>query len=841
MENTYSTNVSYALRLAQKLARIDNHNTFGIAHLVIALLEEPTGLPQILKTLNKDIDYIQDWFEMYREMYQPQPSLNQNETVADDQVKKILIEAEKSQLKLGTEFIDVNCIFSAIVRENIVYNKAQIEAIGVSEYELTQKKTDTKISIQIDNNTKSTAQNNTEIPFCQNFSNPENIEEGKKIIGRDKEIRNILENLERSKQKGILTIGDSGIGKTAVLKRLVHILHNNENPLHKEIPVFKLDIIKLLAASSNAIEIAKKLSESFEHISKINKQCILLIDDAHTLLEANQDQQNIINLLAWQVTQNNPFIILSSTNDAYRKYFEKHSINTKVETIFIEELDELSMLKAIENHKDRLEKHYNINIDDTSFETAITLSKRYSKESKLPQEALNLLDKTLASISLANTDSKSSIKSLKKDLINIDDNSEKSSKLWTEFLYKKIQDNISPVYLSKYETDITLEDNQSIEGQKELLQQYLEELEKLTQKPIDKLTSNEITITVADLTGIPIGKIQAKEKDRLLNIEQSLQERVKGQQHAINTLADAIIESRSGLSNPNQPIGSFFFLGPTGTGKTELTKSLAELLFDDQDAMIRFDMSEFKEEHSAALLYGAPPGYVGYEEGGMLVNKIRQKPYSVVLFDEIEKAHQSVYDVFLQILDEGKIHDKLGREGDFSNAIVIFTSNIGSQWISDQFSKGQTPQSNELIEIMTPHFRPEFLARLTEVVPFEPISLAVAQQIFELRLKRLQQQLLQQKEINLLISPNALTYLSQKGYSKQYGARPIAGVIRNYIKKAISRLIVSEGVIAKDHVLLHYNNEDLIWEKVTPSELPVYATTYIENQVTPEEIDNTAS
>jgi len=318
---------------------------------------------------------------------------------------------------------------------------------------------------------------------------------------------------------------------------------------------------------------------------------------------------------------------------------------------------------------------------------------------------------------------------------------------------------------------------------------------------------------VASVTGIPIGKIQAEEKDRLLNIEGRLNERVKGQDHAITTLSDAIIESRSGLSNPNQPIGSFFFLGPTGTGKTELTKSLAELLFDDDTAMIRFDMSEFKEEHSAALLYGAPPGYVGYEEGGMLVNKIREKPYSVVLFDEIEKAHSSVYDVFLQIMDEGKIHDKLGRDGDFSNSIIIFTSNIGSQWISDQIDIGKIPTSNQLIEVMTEYFRPEFLGRLTEVVPFSPINESVAQLIFKLQFNSLQKQLLEQKNIILKLSDEALKFLSDKGYSKKYGARPISGVIRSYIKKAISRMIVSESVVSGDVVMVNYKDGNLVWEK----------------------------
>ena len=286
------------------------------------------------------------------------------------------------------------------------------------------------------------------------------------------------------------------------------------------------------------------------------------------------------------------------------------------------------------------------------------------------------------------------------------------------------------------------------------------------------------------------------------------------QDHAISTLSDAIIESRSGLSNPKQPIGSFFFLGPTGTGKTELTKSLAELLFDDENAMIRFDMSEFKEEHSAALLYGAPPGYVGYEEGGMLVNKIREKPYSVVLFDEIEKAHASVYDVFLQIMDEGTIHDKLGRAGDFSNSIIIFTSNIGSEWIAEQMSQGIMPTSNQLIDVMSNNFRPEFLGRLTEVVPFAPINKDVAKLIFNLQVKALQRQLQDQKKITLTLTDAATDYLVDKGFSKKYGARPIAGVIRMYLKKVVSRMIVSESIVTEDHVMLDHKDDSFVWEKV---------------------------
>jgi ATP-dependent Clp protease ATP-binding subunit ClpB len=285
-----------------------------------------------------------------------------------------------------------------------------------------------------------------------------------------------------------------------------------------------------------------------------------------------------------------------------------------------------------------------------------------------------------------------------------------------------------------------------------------------------------------------------------------------GQDHAIKAICEAILESRSGLNKPGQPIGSFFFLGPTGTGKTELAKSLAEFLFNDETAMIRFDMSEFKEEHSAALLYGAPPGYVGYEEGGMLVNKIRQKPYAVVLFDEIEKAHPSVFDLFLQILDEGKLHDRLGKEGDFSNSVVLFTSNIGSDFIVDSFGKGVIPKSNDLMEIMTKYFRPEFLARLTEIVPFSPITEKIILDIFTIQLKGLIK-LLERQGISLEIEHTAKEHLAMMGYTPKYGARPLSGVIRNQLRRPLSRLIISGQIGKGDKAIVKIDDKkELHWE-----------------------------
>lgn len=316
---------------------------------------------------------------------------------------------------------------------------------------------------------------------------------------------------------------------------------------------------------------------------------------------------------------------------------------------------------------------------------------------------------------------------------------------------------------------------------------------------------------VSQKTGIPLGNVQSAERERLVNAEEILKKRVVGQDHAIKAVLDSIYESRSGLNKKGQPIGSFFFLGPTGTGKTELAKSLAEFLFQDEAAILRFDMSEYKEEHSVSLLYGAPPGYVGYEEGGLLVNQIRQKPYSIVLFDEIEKAHRSVFDLFLQILDEGKLHDRLGRVGDFSNALIIFTSNIGSQYIFEQFEKNIIPTHNDMLEVMQGYFRPEFLARLTEIVPFAPINEKIVTVIFNIHLKGLLKTLSEQN-ITLTVEDSAIHKIAMNGFNAQYGARPILGILRKDIRRPLSKMIISGELKEGDNVTLVLGeNDELQW------------------------------
>ncbi|MCC6599674.1 MAG: ATP-dependent Clp protease ATP-binding subunit, partial [Crocinitomicaceae bacterium] len=496
-------------------------------------------------------------------------------------------------------------------------------------------------------------------------------------------------------------------------------------------------------------------------------------------------------------------LVGATTNDEYRKFIEPdEAFSRRFEVLKVDEPDETTAVRMLKMIAPYYEKHHELKLAEDALPEAVRLAKRYDKDRRLPDSAIDLIDRTMSVVRLMEETSKEEIAGLKEGLevLNKDNKLSEEERLKEyKWFYSQLKDRVSHVLFAQIEDEGDIEKMDMSGEVRDHLQKILEKLENLAGEKKEQVEKIDLASVIANKTGIPLGKLKSQERERLMNMEEYLKKRVVGQDHGLKAISAAILESRSGLSKPGQPIGSFFFLGPTGTGKTELAKSLAEFLFADESALIRFDMSEFKEEHSAALLYGAPPGYVGYEEGGMLVNKIRQQPYSIVLFDEIEKAHPSVFDLFLQIMDEGKLHDRLGKEGDFSNSVVLFTSNIGADFIVEKFNEGIVPKSNDLMEIMQKFFRPEFLARLTEIIPFAPINEKNVVNIFNIHVKNLLKTL-DKQGILLELTEEATRALAMMGFTPKYGARPLQGVIRNQIRRPLSRMIIS-GEIGKGTVL----------------------------------------
>ena len=563
----------------------------------------------------------------------------------------------------------------------------------------------------------------------------------------------------------------------------------------REVTLFELDLGTLVAGASYKGEVEDRIKKVLNEIKKYTR-AILFIDEIHVLLDPKGSAgSGIAQLLKPELARGELTVIGATTSDEYRQYIEKdEAFNRRFDLVRVEEPTIVVAERMLERVLPMYAAHHGLTLGEGTIPEAVRLAKRYLKDRQLPDSAIDLVDRTMAAIRMLDEQALAGLAQLQADFDalttgggTLDEATYLRELRW--FLYQ-VQNQVSQLWLNQLENEQQPEVLETSPELETYLREILGALLLLAGTKKKSVEKQDIAAIVSGKTGIPLGKLQSNEREKLMRMDQILQKRVVGQEYAVTAMCAAILESRSGLTKAGQPIGSFFLLGPTGTGKTELAKALADFLFNDEAFLIRFDMSEFKEEHSAALLYGAPPGYVGYEEGGLLVNKIREKPYSVVLFDEIEKAHPSVFDIFLQILDEGRLSDRLGREGDFSNAVILFTSNIGSEQIATAFASGKAPAPTELMEAMTRYFRPEFLARLTEIVPFAPISEDNVGRIFDIHLRPLVEQLRRQG-ITLQLSPAARQHLALSGFNPRYGARPITGVIRQQLRRPISRLIIS--------------------------------------------------
>ncbi|MBC7450443.1 MAG: ATP-dependent Clp protease ATP-binding subunit [Cytophagales bacterium] len=821
-----------AIHIAQSYAKEYKHEKLGVSHMLRALMHKNAGLHSFLKALNKDISYITEWAEVRIDEY---PSVNgqfHDVPTADAALILVMEESDNIRFKLGLDLIDSICILAAIVKPNFGYTSDQLKSLPLREKEVL----DTYLSLANLKHSFSpeAAENTMHNPPNQQFASGALLsycidknaraKEGKfdPVVGRDKELLMMIEILSRRSKPNVILIGEPGVGKSALLEGFVEKINKGEVPaLLAASIVFELESGALLAGASYKGEVEDRLKKIIKDLKQFDK-AILFIDEFHTLLDAKGPAgPGIANLLKPELARGELTIIGATTLEEYRKIIEPDAaFSRRFETLMVHEPDVLTAARMIQSLVPAYEKYHGISVHPSVMKESIRLAKRYIKDKRLPDAAIDLLDRTLAALRMMNETSLNEIEGIETDLTAISLNdalSEEEKVLEVKWLYSTLLNKISPVLSGQIEqADTITNQKDALEIQKQLTT-IIAGLKKELRTKKTTLTAQDLAALVAHKTGIPVGKIQTSERERLLTIETHLQKRVIGQDHAIRILSDTIIESRSGLHKQGQPIGSFFFLGPTGTGKTELTKAIAEFLFNDEKAMIRFDMSEFKEEHAAALLYGAPPGYVGYEEGGMLVNKIRQKPYSVVLFDEIEKAHQSVFDTFLQIMDEGTLHDKLGKEGDFSNAIIIFTSNIASEWVAEQFRNGKIPNSQEIMERMT-QFRPEFLARISEIIPFAPIAEQNVVKIFDIQLKILIQSV-SALGITLSVGDEAKSILAHSGFTPAYGARQLATVIRTKLRRPLSKMLVS-GVLKKGDTvsLILHSDLEVTWHIEHPED-----------------------
>ncbi len=787
------------------------------AHLFKAVLHKEMGLVHFLETeLGKDYYYLQDWADVQMTLQPRATRPNTNMSLSDESIA-VMEESENFTKRFGLEECQPVCVLAALVTPGVGFSFDQLKTLPLTTAEICAK-------MEKGNADSAAPSEDVSHPYLDNTATKEKgnigkycinkiaeIRGGKKetVVGFEKEISTIYEILGRKTKANLLVTGESGIGKTALINGFLNQLATNNVPSFlQNAKAYELDTAALSAGASYKGEVDDRFKKVITEIEE-QENAILIIESIEKLFDRQDNLFGASTILKQELSKGNLLLICTSTTDGYTKHLETDKeFSGRMERIILAEPTADQSLRILKGVTPEYEAFHNLTVGEEVMENSIRLAKRYLTEKALPTSAIDLIDRTMALLKTMNDMSANDIKSYREQLDGITQNAkgkdEKDPVVMKDldWLNYEIYNKTNCILMAQLDSDIDFGKIATIQERIDCIKNTLDKLEELSKNKRTELKENDLSAVVAKQTGIPLGKVQVKERDRLLGAEDTLKKRVVGQDHAVKKVLDAIFESRSGLNKKGQPMGSFFFLGPTGTGKTELSKALAAFLFGDESSLIRFDMSEFKEEHSVALLYGAPPGYVGYEEGGLLVNKIRQKPYSVVLFDEIEKAHKSVFDLFLQILDEGKLHDRLGRVGDFSNALILFTSNIGSQYVVDSFTqKGVPPETNDLMEIMQNYFRPEFLGRLTEIVPFSPITEDTVKCIFDIHMKGLLKQL-EEQNISLEVAPEAKHQIAMRGFNPQYGARPIIGIIRKEIRHPLSKMIISGEVKSGDTIVI---------------------------------------
>ncbi len=820
-----SKEVEKAIISAQLRAHEYHQGNFSAGHLLWGLLREEIGLHPFLEDLHQNVHRLRAWAEL-RVENAPKSARAVEKPTGDQSVEKVLQEAYRLRTERYEFDVTPLTLLEAICTPEVGFTASQLKRfpLGLTQVQegrnnqarvaealndamSAANKSTAKDTKQTSNGTAKTATIKALEKYCENLT--ARARQGKidPVIGRDEELKKMVEYLGKRTSPNIIITGEPGVGKTAIVGGLaLNILADRIPERLKNASIYELDVNGRLVAGAYKGEVEERLKAVLQEVKAMGN-AILFIDEIHTLLDPNGSVgSGAVNLLKPELARGELTVIGATTEGEYRQFFENDAaFQRRFTKLQINEPSEILATEMLRGLVGRYEEFHEVKLADEAVPLSVQLAKRYLGNKKLPTSALEIMDVTMAAVIVMNQTNYNELETIEREWTSEIKKAEKNifdkglkdltvgvknrlSHLLTQRLEEATKDNTPAELVSK------ADQIKRFENKLAMLKGWLE-------KPKDIVSAEDVAATVAYMTGIPMGKIQAEEQRQLLEMESILEKKVVGQTQALKTVGEALRRSRAGLRETNKPAAAFFFLGPTGTGKTELTKAIANLLFNDSNALIRFDMSEFKEQHSAALLYGSPPGYIGYKEGGLLVNKIRQRPYSVVLFDEIEKAHKSVYDVFLQILDEGTVTDKQGKKGDFTKAIVIFTSNIGSDWIREQFSNDHTPTHEELREVMsdammpdgTKAFRPEMLGRGMHLVPFSPITKKVAGTILKIHLKNFAQRLSKQGIVFNYTEATKET-LIDSGFSEIYGARPLKDTIEERLATPLSEKIIGQEI-----------------------------------------------
>ena len=841
-----------AINLSQQFASKYQNSTIRIEHLLLALFTQIEGLiPKILEKMNKNINHLVSQTENYLNSL---PKVSGGSINMDSSYARVLDYAEKIAKDYEDKYISVEHLFLAIIKEgNKILKESQIDK---KEFEEILKKLRGHQKVNSRNPESSyEALSKFEIDLCQRVS------EGKidPIIGRDTEIRRAIQILSRRTKNNPILIGDPGVGKTAVVEGLAQRIVKGDVPDNlKDKTIFSLDMGALIAGAKYRGEFEERLKAVVTELEASQGKIILFIDEIHTIVGAGKTDgaMDAGNLLKPMLSRGEINVIGATTIDEYRKYIEKDAaLERRFQNILVDEPTVEETISILRGLKEKYEIYHGIRIADEAVVSAVVLSHRYINDRKLPDKAIDLIDEAASKIKTEmnsmpveldeltrktmqleiekealkkekDNKSKERLEIIEKELSNLNERKNSLKLIWDlekneANLLNDLKDKIDKVKLEIQNETRNANLTNVAELQYGTLPNLQEELKKLTKKIEENkgkeklvkevLDTEEITEVVSAWTGIPLNKLIEGEKEKILYLENHLNERVIGQEEAIKAVADTILRSRAGINNPNRPLGSFIFLGPTGVGKTYLAKSLAYNLFDDENNIIRIDMSEYMDKFSVTRLIGAPPGYVGYEEGGQLTEAVRRKPYSVILLDEIEKAHPDVFNILLQLLDDGRLTDSKGKVVDFKNTLIIMTSNIGSSYILEDPTLSEKTKQN-VLNMLKQNFKPEFINRIDDTIIFKSLNESNVKNIIKLIVNELNERL-SDKSIKIIFTDNAFEFIKKNAYDSHFGARPLRRFIQKEIETELAKLMLKGQLNEQETLYVDAENEKLVYKK----------------------------